>query len=241
MKDPAPLGAVLGETLSRVRSKYSAAPVSSEASERQARREQLARIEKLRRLARDPALGLPQGPSMLARALGKPAGRVGAAMQHAYDFARGSTRRTCTLFVGSNPGSGKTTGAVRAVIFHVERGDTALYVRAPLLPSVRNHTAAPLYDQVRAVDLLVIDELGMEADASAIINLILERHDNERVTFLLGNLTSEETIRRYALTDDARMRSRFRGLVKSGLKSPVVAIEDRDLRGGNDSFAGGAR
>jgi len=205
--------------------------------ERQNRRAQQERIERMRKAARDPALGLPQGQSMLSKALGKPAGRVALAMSEAYEFARGAERRTCTLLVGSNPGTGKTTGAVRVILLHAAKGERGLYIRAPLIPVVRNYATAAVYDHVREVDLLVVDELGMEPDAASIIGLVLERHDNERVTFLLGNLSSEEMVARYQLLDDPRMRSRFSGLVKSGFARPVRAIRDRDFRGGDESFA----
>lgn len=234
--DPKPLSGAIGEALERVRSKYAKAPVAAEASERQRRRAQQERIERMRKAARDPALGLPQGQSMLARALGKPVGRVAVAMHEAYEFARGDERRTCTLLVGSNPGTGKTTGAQRVILTHAAKGESALYVRAPLLPHIRNHATAALYDQARSVDLLVVDELGMEPDAATIINIVLERHDNERVTFLLGNLAAKEMVARYQLLADPRMRSRFRGLVKSGLARPVLSITDRDFRGGDDAF-----
>jgi hypothetical protein len=100
VSEPQALGGVLGAALERVRSEYAKAPVAAEALERQNRRAQQERIERMRKAARDPSLGLPQGQSMLAKALGRPAGRVALAMGEAYEFARGAERRTCTMLVG---------------------------------------------------------------------------------------------------------------------------------------------
>ncbi len=226
----------INETLARVRAAH-AKGAAPQARERQSRRAALERLERARRIARDPSLGLPQGPSMLSRALAKPSGAVALAIDAAYQYARGDERRVCTLLLGSNPGSGKTTAAVRVVLAHVERGSTALYVRAPVLPHVRNHATQAAYDRAREVDLLVVDELGMEAESSTITALLLERFDNERVTIGLGNLSQKEMVARYLLLDDPRMRSRFSGLVRAGFSRPVVALTDRDFRGGE--FKGG--
>lgn len=229
MNDPEVFGDVLGETLERVRQRYASAPTTAEATERQQRRAHLERIEAMRRAARDPSLGLPQGPAMLRKALAPASGKVGLWLDRVYAFARGERRRACTVLVGSNPGTGKSTAAVRIILRHVASGSSGLYIRSPLLPSVRNYASAALYDRVRDVDLLVVDELGMEADAATVVALLLERHDNERVTVFLGNLGYDEMLARYRLTLDARVNSRLRGVAKLGLR-PVVAFEDRDFR-----------
>lgn len=224
------LGEGLPAFVAGVAAKHKGSKASAEASERQRRKEAQIRLDGMRRAARDPALGIPQGPGMLAKAMGKPSGAVATAMLRAYQHARGGeARKVCSVFVSSNPGSGKTTTGARVVLTHASQGDSALYVRAPILPAARSHVTEKLYDLARSVDLLVIDELGMEAEAATIVNLVLERHDNERVTFLLGNLSSKELLERYRLMADLRLRSRMHEMRAAGIP-PVQTITDRDFR-----------
>lgn len=232
MGEPAAIGPDALATVRRVATAHAKSGASKDAIARQTRREELARLERMRRAARDPALGLPQGPTMLARALSRPSSPVADRIRAVYAFARGDRPRVAALFLGSPPGSGKTTAAVEVILTHVERGQSAAYMRAPLLPAIRNHATAALYDRARDADLLFVDELGMEPEPAVVTALLLERHDNERVTILVGNLTHEEMVARYALRDDPRMLSRLRGIVKSGLREVVVAIESRDFRAG---------
>ena len=196
------------------------------------RRNELAHEERMRAASRDTRIGIPTGPEMIARALDKGTGVVAGICREAYRFARGSkARRTCTLWLVGPPGTGKTTSAVRMVLHHEAIGRSAAYVRAPVLPSVRNYASQELYDRVRRTDLLVVDEIGLEADAGTITSLVCERHDLERFTVLVGNLSVEQTVERYKLMADPRVRSRMRQLTGQGFK-PVRLAQDRDYREG---------
>ena len=205
---------------------------AGEVEQRVRRRAQLAFEERMRTAARDPRVGVPQGPGLIERALKPGTGKVAKVCRDLYRFARQSTPpHTATCWLIGPPGTGKTTSAVRLILRHEAHGRSAAYLRAPVLPSVRNYATTELYDRARRVDLLVVDEIGTEPDARAIMNLVLERHDYERVTILIGNLTATECVDRYQLMADPRMRSRMAHLRAQGL-NPVRAVRDTDYRTG---------
>ena len=77
----------------------------------------------------------------------------------------------------------------------------------------------------------MVDEIGTEADAKAIVNLVLERHDFGRLTVLVGNLELQATVDRYDLMADARVRSRMAQQKRLGC-NPVRVIRDADYREG---------
>ena len=204
-----------------------------EVLERVARRNRLAHEERMRTVSRDPRVGIPQGPELIARALTRGTGKVAAVCREVYGYARGSRKppATATLWLIGPPGTGKTTSAVRLVLHHEASGRSALYVRAPVLPAIRNYGTAEVYDRVRRTDLLVVDEIGTEIDPKVLVNLVLERHDCERLTVLVGNLAPNECVERYQLMTDLRMRSRMAQLRARGMQ-PVRSVRDTDHRTG---------
>lgn len=123
-------------------------------------------------------------------------------------------------FVLGGTGTGKTTGVSWMLARHPL---SALYVTAPQCCEYRNTATALLLDAVRTVNLLGIDELGLEAKPSAIVELIIHRFDNGLITVLLGNLTTEQLGERYS---DPRLRSRVASLGRS----VIIELGDEDLR-----------
>ena len=175
---------------------------------------------------------MPRSSVVISRTLQRGTGKAAEVCREVYRYAYGSTpRRTATLWLIGPPGTGKTTCAVRLVLHHEARGRGALYLRSASVPGVRNYASAELYDRLRKIDLLVVDEIGTEADPKVISALVCERHDHERVTILVGNLLRDACIERYQLLDDPRVRSRMKQL-RLAKMNPVREIKDRDYRTG---------
>jgi DNA replication protein DnaC len=203
----------------------------TDARARRERRDRLQLEERKRSAARDPRVGVPQSPDLIGRAIRPGTGRAAQVVAEVYRFSRGDEARTATVWLIGQPGTGKTTAAIRAILDHEASHHSAAYLRAPILPGVRNYATAELYDRARRVDLLVLDEIGTEAEAKVITELVCERHDNGRVTICVGNLDPQQCVERYSLMTDARVRSRMAQLRRLGCP-PVRVIRDRDFREG---------
>lgn len=203
----------------------------ADARTRRERRERLQLEERKRTAARDARIGVPQSPDLIARAIRPGTGRAAEIVAEVYRYARGDEDRTATVWLVGTPGTGKTTAAIRAILGHEAQGRSAAYLRAPILPGVRNYATAELYDRARRVDLLVLDEVGTEPDPKTITELVCERHDHGRVTICVGNLDAPQCVERYSLMTDARVRSRMAQLRRLGCP-PVRVIRDRDYREG---------
>ena len=202
-----------------------------DARARRERRDRLQLEERKRIAARDPRIGVPQSPDLIARAIRPGTGRAAEVVAEVYRYARGDEDRTATVWLIGTPGTGKTTAATRVILTHEASHRSAAYLRAPIVPGVRNYATAELYDRARRVDLLVLDEVGTETEAKVITELVCERHDHGRVTICVGNLDAPQCVERYALMADARVRSRMAQLRRLGCP-PVRVVRDRDYREG---------
>jgi len=202
-----------------------------DARARRERRDRLQLEERKRIAARDPRIGVPQSPDLIARAIRPGTGRAAEVVAEVYRYARGDEDRTATVWLIGTPGTGKTTAAIRVILAHEASHRSAAYLRAPIVPGVRNYATAELYDRARRVDLLVLDEVGTETEAKVITELVCERHDHGRVTICVGNLDAPQCVERYALMADARVRSRMAQLRRLGCP-PVRVVRDRDYREG---------
>jgi len=104
-----------------------------------------------------------------------------------------------TIVLYGPTGSGKSVAAARWLCFNENAGeDSTLWLPAPKLDSIP--IWGPELGRAKAVDALVIDDLGYEKSKKGIDSaeaIIWDRHHNERPTVITTNLTSEEAEDRY--------------------------------------------
>lgn len=109
--------------------------------------------------------------------------------------------RGANAIVAGPSGTGKTSLAVACLR---ERGRRGLYVPAIRLATARRQHSlgdgeAGLVERAARASVLLIDDLGTEADerSSAVIDVVFERHDAERPTWITTGLSSREIGKRY--------------------------------------------
>lgn len=133
------------------------------------------------------------------------------AQQVALDVCRefcANTRRTLDegrnlLFVGT-VGTGKTHLACAVAREFIDAGHTALYIRVADLISLVRETWRPdskkterkVYKELSEYDLLVLDEVGVQAgtenEQNILLNVISARNENMRPMILMSNLTPKQ-------------------------------------------------
>jgi DNA replication protein DnaC len=135
-------------------------------------------------------------------------------------------------------GAGKTVALARAA---AEWNGTARFVRAAnlsrlLTPERKSFRAdaegEALRAEVERASLLLIDELGDDGDAQCVVDLLVERIDDGRVTLCASNLAMEAWHARYVTP---RLGSR----ASSALHLVEVAAPDRRATGPNGTPHGG--
>lgn len=124
------------------------------------------------------------------------------------------------VFVPGGTGSGKTSGISWIIARHPL---SALYATASQLCETRNAGNYQFLDLARTVNLLGVDELGLEYKPSAIVELLVHRFDHGLITMLLGNVTREMLGERYS---DPRLRSRTASIKRD----VIIELGDPDLR-----------
>lgn len=146
------------------------------------------------------------------------------------------------LFVVGDNDTGKTAAGGRVVTRH-RRG--ALYIRANAIPPLdeamrgvafdRQEQVARQRERLLNVDLLVVDEVGVEADPSLVTELACMRWPR-KATVLLGNVGGEDAARRAAFWQryaDPRFVSRIRDRQDARVVGSDggyrVIVSDRDM------------
>lgn len=111
---------------------------------------------------------------------------------------RGGRARGCIHILLGPPGVGKTSAACHTLLRHETGG---LYVRASHIvesPRTGHSSRDELWAVWRTSPMLVIDELGVEAQhRDALLGLLLGRYDDGRGTIVTSNLTRELVVSTY--------------------------------------------
>jgi DNA replication protein DnaC len=116
-----------------------------------------------------------------------------------------STGRSA-LWIGS-PGTGKTHLAIGVCLALLDKNQTVLYttvqrairrIRDTWSSETRSETEAQAIKALATCDLLVLDEVGVQAGSTSEQNLLFdvinERYNNRLPTLLLSNLTQAEVV-----------------------------------------------
>jgi hypothetical protein len=227
----------LQETGRRLRERLSDPEISAK---RELTRAAWERIWRRHASTRAEEREVPQDPDVRRIALDREPPRS-PAIDSVIEFLAWRTQRAETLGVYrehallvllSAAGAGKTCAAAWAATWH---RDSALYVTAATVssnPLTAHSDSHARWNVWRRTDLLVIDEVGLERDASVVLSLLLERHASAHATIVAGNLTPDAFRARYA---DPRLDSRMAQQEMRGGPA-LVELPDVDLR-----TAGGGR
>ena len=128
-----------------------------------------------------------------------------ACMRFVSDFDRATRRGTSMIFLG-NLGTGKTHLAVAIAQVMLKRGHTVMYeVAAEMVTRLRNSmrndakvSGSDLLDMYGTIDLLVLDEFGIQAssdDVKAHLTTVLDkRYRNGKPTILISNFDAKDFV-----------------------------------------------
>lgn len=141
------------------------------------------------------------------------------------------TRRPAVLYLGSGPGVGKTSALCWAVT-HAPR--SARYVKSSTIDVTKRagwSTDEEQWKRWESVELLALDEAGLEKEPECITKLLLERWDHASLTVIAGNLTAKEFSGRYCTGPAGeRLVDRFRDQASKGLRVVRMFMSEQSRR-----------
>jgi DNA replication protein DnaC len=187
-------------------------PVSEEERTRRQREKRLARVD---RVVPERYAGLTlDSPNLAKRVVAKTA----------IEAARRLLDSPGLVFVGGS-GTGKTTLACAGMAdWIVAKGGTPYFVACRALAAARaahslGEGEADIVERALAADLLILDDLGVGDDAhrSAVGDVIDERYDRMRVTWVTTGFDSSNITQKYGVGRSRRVFAKPNEMIACGL------------------------